>query len=756
MLKRKMFRDIKQHKTQFISIFLMAFLGVYFFSGIGGEWIGLQNTVNDYYEDTNLADAWIYGEDFTNEDMNKIKGLKSTTMAERQLVIDTVGDFTGNPDITLHFLEGDKISQIDVIEGKKFDMDDKDGIWLDKRFADKKGFSIGDDISLNYNGINITKKIRGLIYSPEYVFEESENSIVPDFSKMGFGYLSYKSFPLNDIKYNTILINTNENIENYEEEINSVIGGHYAVFLAQKDHFSVNQFKIEIEQHQMMGNIFPPVFMLIAILTLMTTMVRIVSNQRTQIGTLKAIGFSDNTITKHYVSYGFWLSTLGSAVGLILGPLTLPYLFYPSMSSFYTLPSWKPSFDLSFLIIAIFMVVFSTFITYLACRNISKENPANSIRKKAPKVFKQGFFEKTRFWKKLSFNVRWNIRDASRNKLRSSMTIIGVLGCTALLISAFGMNDAMNDLEDWQYNDINHYKSKLIISSNASNNQIQSVLDEVNGETIIENPIEIKVNNIKKQGILLFINDTSLITPTDDNRNQISLPENGVSVSTKMAQILGIKKGDEIKWHLYGQNKWISSNVSMFYSDPSSQGIIISKKNLEDLKLNLSPTSILSMKNVNNSYEGIESISTIDSMLESWNEITESMMLMVYIMIFFAGILAIVVLYNLGLLSFIEIEREMATLKVIGFKTNQLRKLLLTQNLWFTSIGFLLGIPLGYLLMKMMMDSSGENFYFPSELHLTNIILTFVITFGLSITVNLLFSKKIKNIDMVESLKGVE
>ena len=142
--------------------------------------------------------------------------------------------------------------------------------------------------------------------------------------------------------------------------------------------------------------------------------------------------------------------------------------------------------------------------------------------------------------------------------------------------------------------------------------------------------------------------------------------------------------------------------------------------------------------------------------MESWDRLSESMMVMVYVLIFFASVLSIVVLYNLSLLSFTEIERDIANLKVFGFKTSNLRKLLLTRNLWFSSIGFILGIPLGYLLLRLIMDSSGESFYYPTGLSLFNIILTFIITFGLSILVNLLFSRKIKKIKMVESLKGVE
>ena len=182
----------------------------------------------------------------------------------------------------------------------------------------------------------------------------------------------------------------------------------------------------------------------------------------------------------------------------------------------------------------------------------------------------------------------------------------------------------------------------------------------------------------------------------------------------------------------------------------------MSPDKLEDLDLNYTPTSIVTAEHVTKDYDGVKAANSMKDMTSSWDEMTEAMWLLVYILIFFACLLAVVVLYNLGLLSFTEIEREIATLKVLGFKTRALRKLLLTQNLWFTAIGFILGLPTGYYILAILWESSGDSFYILPSISITNFILTAVITFALSILVNLLFSRKIKKLDMVESLKGVE
>ena len=756
MLFKKMLRDIAKHKTQFLSIFLMAFLGVFVFAGVGGESVGLEVSVNDYYDATNLADGWIYSANLDDNFVDKVNNLSPTKDSERQLVIDSIGNFSNDPEITLHFLENNTISKFYLLEGEDVNISDDDGVWLDKEFADAKNLKVGDNISFTFNGVTIEKEIKGLGYSPEYVYHASDSSIIPDFNKMGFAYLSYEAFPLSDVPYNVLLVDFDGSASDYNNLLSDKLDGEYNSFVEKSENPSVSQFSEEIDQHKMMGDIFPVVFILIALLILLTTMTRIIAHQRTQIGILKAVGYTNKSIIFHYVSYGFWLVLAGAILGLIIGPLTLPNLFYPSMSATYIMPEWKPAWSMNFIYVAIIMVVMSLLVSYFAVRSISSENPADTIRPKAPKISSTGFVEKFGFWNKLSFNVRWNYRDAKRNKFRALMTIVGVMGCAALLVSAFGMYDGMHDLKEWEYSQINHYDSKLIVNDNASMSSINNIADEVNGDKLMESAIEIESDNAKKSGSLLVLNGTKLVTPTDYDRNEIEIGNDEISISQKMADLLGVGVGDTVKWHIMGSDKWVSTKIDKIHADPISQGFIMSSDKLDDLDLNYTPTSIVTSEHVDKNYSDIKAVNSMNDMTTSWDEMTESMMLLVYILIFFACLLAVVVLYNLGLLSFTEIEREIATLKVLGFKTSALRRLLLTQNLWFTAIGFILGLPLGYYILDIMWQSSGDSFYILPSISLSNFLLTAVITFALSILVNLLFSRKIKKLDMVESLKGVE
>ena len=750
-LSKKMLRDIKINKTQFIAIFLMAFLGIFAYCGIYAEYYGLEQTSNDFYTQTNLADGWVFNDDFDDSTVGKINDF--ATQTDRQEVVKSVADMENNPDITLHFTEKGTISKFYSTEGEDFNPQDDSGVWLDKRFAEERHLNIGDYITFEFNNLSIKKQIKGIGYSPEYIFESSPNSLTPDFSQMGFAYLSYKAYP-QDLKYNTLLVKYDKSDEEFENKLDSSID--YLSFTKQVDHLSVSKFSDEMAQHKMIGDVFPIVFILVTFLTLLTTMSRIVSHQRTQIGILKAVGFKDYKIILHYMSYAFFPVFAGALLGLMTGPAVIPRMFYPTLTTQYSLPVWNPGFDISFVYIVVLMVFLSVFVTYLSCRIISKENPANTIRPKAPNMSSKSVIENSKIWKHLNFNIRWNLRDTRANKFRSLMAIVGVMGCVALLIAAFGMNDSMDELKSWEYDDISHFESKLLLSNNANPMELYYILNETKGSFIMQQSIELKANDKEDTVTLLVTNNTDLISHTDRDRNPIEIKEGDVSISKKLADKFNLNKGDEIKWHIVGSDKWVVSKIGQIHAEPISQGLIMSPDTLKDQGLNFTPTHILTLEKYGENFDSIKSFTSINQLKKSWDLMTTSVMMMVYVVTIVAVSLAILVLYNLGILSFTEMERELATLKVLGFKTNDLRKLLLTQNIVFTTIGFVLGIPLGLYFMTLMLNAAGDSLYYIPTLTWGNILLSALITFTISISVNILFSDKIADLNMVEALKDVD
>ena len=320
MLFKKMLRDLKDHKIQFLSIFLMAFLGVFAFTGISGEVVGMTDVANDYYNDTNLADGWVYGDSFSNDSLNSIKDIDGIKDAKREMIIPTVANYSSDPDITLHILEDNKtISKFYLFKGEDFNVDDEEGIWIDKRFADKRDLDIGDNLTLIFNGLKITKEVKGIIYSPEYVYYNQEGSLVPDFAQVGYAYISKEAvnFP---IVYNTIVIDSYSNpiSDSFQSDLDDTIGkDNYSQFMPRKNNVGVYQLQEEIDQHEMFSGIFPIIFVLVALLTLLTTMSRVIASQRTQIGTLKAMGYKNSSIILHYLSMIWIFCIIGFLIDLL-------------------------------------------------------------------------------------------------------------------------------------------------------------------------------------------------------------------------------------------------------------------------------------------------------------------------------------------------------------------------------------------------------------------------------------------------------
>ncbi len=758
MLFRKMLRDMKLNKTQFIAIFLMSFLGVFIYAGIGSEWYGLRTTVNHYYEETNFTNAIIYGKGFSEEDANTVSKVKGVTGVQRRLTLNSIADFENNPTLTLHFSEDNKISKCLLVSGEEFSLD-KDGIWLDSLFADAKGITVGDTISLTINDMTFKKEVLGTVLNPEYIYSAGSTDIIPNHANYGFGYLSYKAFPnIMPIFYTELLVTTtnSETDTKLEDEIDAALGGKYSVFLPRKNMESYAMFDSEINEHKAMGQIFPIAFLLIAMLSLLTTMARMVNNQRTQIGTLKAIGFKNRRILFHYVSYGLWLSLAGAVIGAIVGPLTLPYLFYIPMQSLFILPEWQPALSFSVILMATASVAGCTLTTYFACRSVLKDMPSQTLRPKAPKAIKQGLLEKTKFWSKLGFNSQWNLRDVFRSKVRSTMAIVGVLGCTALIICSLGIQDSISDILTWNYHELSAFQTKLALSESVSEEQINSILNKYNGEALLEGTIEMKANGVKKSGELLVTDKVTLLRYQDANRNYIELPKNSISISYKMVEFLNLRVGDKFSWHIYGEEQWITSTVGTIYRNPISQGITMTRYEYEKLGYKFAPTSIITAEAIDSEIAGVAKNWSIEALTESYNSMTEAMNILIYVLIIAAIVLAVVVLYNLGVLSFTERQRELSTLKVIGFKTKKIRKLLLTQNIWLTVLGIIIGIPTGRWLIDYILVYMRKSFDIMTVISISSYIYSIIGTFALSLLVNRMFSSKVKSIDMVSSLKGVE
>jgi len=754
MLKRKMLRDIAEYKVQFISIFLMAFLGILVFTGVYVDAVSFETTTNDYYNETNMADGWIYSEYLVDEFLEQVYLLGATTEMERQLVVDSQARMDYSPDVTLHFVENNTISKFYLIEGKKLDINDSQGVWLDKSFADARNISVGEEITFEANGTEITKQVRGLGYSPEYAFDVPIGATQPNYTAKGFAYLSHKAFPSENIPYNVLNVKFDGSPDTFSKLLDYRLNGYYTLFLKKSDQHSVDVISESIAQQKSLAFVFPMIFVFISMLMLLTTMKRIISNQRTQIGILKANGFNNNRIRWHYLLSGFLLVVSGSVIGAVLGPVIFYILASPSRFRVWKFPFWHTGgYDYSVISI-ILMAVLALIVSYYSIKQIIDEPPSSIIRPKAPKSSSLSLVEKLKFWRKLPFDLRWNFRSIKRNKFRAVMTIVGVLGCTVLLITGFGLYESLNESRDWYFDDVIHYESKLILEDNTDISQVNTIAEEVDGVSVMESSIEI-LNEKPEFVSLMVYNSTDLITFTDDNHQKVDIAPGEVSISKKLADKLDVHVGDTIDCNVIGENKNVKIRIDRIHSSPFSQGLVMSPDKWESLGLDYSPTYIVTSQHVNE-LSGVKSVVSHDNLVAGWDQMEEAPMLIIYAMVSFAVVLVLVILYNLNVMSFSESERDISTLKVLGFRSSYLTRLLSAESAYFIIIGFLVGIPVGYQLLQIMIYSFGDTIYMRPSISVLNLAVTILIIISVSVVTGLYFLGKIRKLNMADSLKELE
>ncbi len=760
-LNKKMLRDIRLNKMQFFNIFIMIFLGVFVFAGVHAYMDGMKVSGDNYYELNNFQDIWLSGENFTDEDLAKVKRVENVKDAERILSIRTELENFDNVALETNFIESNRISKMYIVEGEEFSKDKK-GIWLDSYLAKNLNLNVGDKITLNYKDSKITEKIVGLVDTPDHMyFVKDDTEIFPTHKDFGFVYLSINEFPLEYSIFNKVIVDIDDTSK--IEETKSIIENNVQSAIAVTDRnssVSYESYNSEIEEGDTYSRVFTFLFLFIAILSVVTTMNRFVKKERTQIGTLKALGFKNSKIMKHYVSYGFYISLIASILGIVVGRFTLGTFFLNTEASYFEIPVYNTVIVSQVYILAIFVVFIITLVTYLSCRGILKESAVEALRVEVPKVKNTKFnFTTKGIFRKASISTRWNLRDIGRNKSRSLMAIVGIIGCTMLLVCAFGMLDTMNAYLDWEFDIINSFEYKISLSNNYTEEQLKNLTDKYGRATSQNLGVEIKIGD-KKETNSLIVNDAKeSLRYTNHNKEYMYLEDNGIYITEKLSKKYGLNTGDEISWHIFGDDTWYTCKIVGINRDPQSQILNMTRNYYESLGLKYRADSLYTNDDLSDvkTLEGVDTIQSIANLKSGMQSMLSTMKTMIVILIAVSAILGFVIIYNLGILSFSEKQYQFATLKVLGFKNRQISKIFVKQNLWIAVVGIILGLPLGYLMTDYIFKSAlGDNYDFSANIKLISYMYSAIGSFVVALFVNKVLSRKIKTIDMVTSLKGNE
>lgn len=790
MLKRKMLRDIKLNLSQFITIFLMVMIGVMAYSGIESYMDGMKDTANKFYRENNLQDFNVMGSNFTKEDLENIKKIKNVKDAERKLSVTATTD--NDKTLLLNFIESNNISKFYIFDGEDFDSN-KSGVWLDNFYAIENNIKVGDTILVKYEDLILNEKVLGLINIPDHLYDvRDESELYPDRKDFGFAYISINEITESYIKSKVMkeMNITDENIfDSYVKDFNYkdyLIFNYIMVDVADtnektqvkndiedsienaiaiiniEDTSSYITYQGEIDEGKTYVGVFSGLFLFIAMLSVITTMTRVVKNQRTQIGTLKALGFRNRKILFHYIGYGFWISLLASIVGLILGYYLIGNVFISLEMAFFEIPNGHPVMNNKSYLVALLVVLVVALITYFTGRSILKENAAETLRSKMPNVKGKSLNITTKgIFRNLSFSSIWNLRDIARNKMRTVMGIAGVVGCSMLIVCALGMLDSMNFFIDLQFETLYNFDYKLNIKSNITDEDLNVLYNEYGRYTSQSLGIEIKNEDGKRESNNIFVTDAEDLVRFVDRKNKIidNPTDNGIYVTYKLAETKGYKLGDKITWHIYGDSTYYTSEIIGFNKDPQNQNLTATRKYFESLGIKYMPDAIYTNKNLSETKEikNVETIQDIESLEEGMNNMLSMMKTMLVLIISIAVLLGAIIIYNLGILSYTEKQYQFATLKVLGFKTKRIKKIFIKQNNWIAIVSIIIGLPLGYYLTDWLFKTAIEEHYdFGASITTKTYIISAIGTFMVSYLVSKFLARKIKNIDMVTSLKGNE
>lgn len=788
MLKRKMIRDIKLNLSQFLTIFLMVLIGVMAYVGIEAYMDGMQSASDKFYSGNNLQDLNVIGENFTKDDLKKIKELKNVSDAERKLSLTA----TTNNDKTLllNFIESNNISQFYIVDGEKFDVN-KHGVWLDSYYAEKNNIKVNDEITIKYDTFTIKEKVRGLIMTPDHIYDvKDESELYPNRENLGFAYVSINEMPESYIKgkvmkemgitdskvfdkyvknfnykdylvFNYVMVDVNEksNVSKVKSDIENNIDNALVVINIE-DTASYLTYQGEINEGKTYVGVFSGLFLLIAILSVITTMTRVVNKQRIQIGTLKALGFKDSKIIMHYVSYGLFISFAAAICGILAGYFFIGKTFIGLEMSFFEMPNGKPIVDIQDILVSLLVMVIISFITYLTCKNILKENAAETLRSKLPDVKKNSLNITTKgIFKRMSFQSKWNIRDILRNKMRTVMGIVGVTGCCMLIVTAFGMLDSLNYFVKLQFTDLYNFKYKLSLN-NVNNKELKEITNKYGDKTSESLGIEF-LNNDEKISSTIFVDNSNDYVRFVDNKNKFIKLDNtdGIYVTYKLAEKYNLEKGETIKWHVYGSDKYYESKIVGFNKDPQNQIITINKKYLDKLNIKYKPDTVYTNDDLSNVKEikNVELIQDKVALESGMSNMLNTMKTMIILIIGIAVVLGSVIIYNLGILSYTEKQYQFSTLKVLGFSDKKIKKIFIMQNNWIAVISIILGLPSGYTLVDWLFKEAIEEHYdFQAHIEPLTYLIAAIGTFIVSYLVSKFLARKVNNIDMVSSLKGNE
>ena len=539
-------------------------------------------------------------------------------------------------------------------------------------------------------------------------------------------------------------------------------------------------YSMDADRIANLAAVFPLIFFLVAALVSLTTMTRMVEEQRTTIGGLKAMGFSRGSIAIKYVGYGFLSSVIGAVLGLAVGLTLLPWIICTAWSAMYTIGDIHYSFEAATSLLAAGAAVGTvTLAALLACFSTLAATPAQLMRPKAPPVGKRIVLERiTPLWRKLSFHYKITLRNLFRYQKRFWMTVAGIGGCAALIVTAFGVRGSIMGVMEEQFDVLYHYSAQVGLVDEITPLELEEVEDTLSESGLVDDSLACRVETVTAQSESYTLDCYLQTTPSQEELSRfvelrhrtddvpVTLPDDGAVITEKMASLLGVEVGDtitldgesrvtitvaDITEHYVQHYIYVSDTYyeTLFGEAPTANTVLV------DFPVEESGAGELESQLV--SLDGVSSLTLLSDTADTFSSSMESVDYAVILIIFCAAALAFVVLMNLTNINITERLRELATLKVLGFYNREVSAYIYRENAILTVFGVLAGMVLGKFLHQwLILTVEVDMVMFDRVLDLSSYLWAAVLTVVFSLAVNLTARRKLRDLDMVEALKSVE
>lgn len=546
--------------------------------------------------------------------------------------------------------------------------------------------------------------------------------------------------------------------------------------LGRNQNMGYNSFDNDSSIVEGIAKVLPIFFFLVAALVCSTTMTRMVDEQRTQIGTLKALGYSDGAITGKYVFYSGSAAILGCGIGFFLGTKYFPMAIWEAYSILYGFSPIEYLFDAKLAVISLIVsLICSVGVTFISCKAELLQMPAQLIRPKSPKAGKRVLLEYIPFiWKRIGFLQKVSIRNIFRYKRRFFMTVLGIAGCTSLVVGAFGISDSIRNIVNDQFDTIMTYDYNISFVEAMSEDErekfIEEYLDELS-ECIFVSTEEMEVvqgNQIKRVSVVATDDpDITKVIGLHYNGETMPYPAFGkAAVNDKLAEEFDLKPGDIITIKI-NEVDTTDVEIESIFENYLSNYLLMTGKTYESLfgeevqynnaYATTNKEDLYSVSASLSKGEKVANVSVLYEMRNMVDNMMQSLDYIIWLVIICAGALGFVVIYNLNNINITERSREIATIKVLGFYSKETKEYVYRETMILTAIGALLGLGLGKLLHEFIMKQiKVEAVSFKVQIFGTSYLIAVIVTFIITLLVNVMLKKKIDRINMIESLKSVE